>query len=331
MILEANEDNIQKAAKLIQSGEIVSFPTETVYGLGGNALNENAVKKIFELKQRPSNNPLIVHVSDFSEISTVAEIPSPGKARDRLFKLSSFWPGPLTIILKKDPSVSNLISANLDTIGIRIPNHPFALALIKSAKCPIVAPSANPSNSLSPTSAAHVHDAFGDKLKMVIDGGNCKYGLESTVVNILEDDVVIYRPGAITKEEIEKCLDEKVKVLDEANGGKNKPSPGLLEKHYSPKTKLLFSENCNFDDLEKYEKIGRIRFKTFNDDDVFQNYPFILDISLSDKGNFEEIARNLFAALHSADNHDLDLILIDSCKEEGLGAAIMNRLKRAIQ
>lgn len=330
MILEANEDNIQKAAKEIQAGEIVSFPTETVYGLGGNALNEKAIKKIFELKQRPTNNPLIVHISDFSEISKIAELPKPGKARDRLFKLSSFWPGPLTIILKKDPDISNLISANLDTIGIRIPNHPFALALIKASKCPIVAPSANPSNSLSPTTATHVKNAFGDKLKMIIDGGNCKYGLESTVVSLLEDDVVIYRPGAITKEEIEKCLEEKVKIFDSIDTHENKPSPGLLEKHYSPKTKLLFSEICSFDDLESYEKIGRIRFKTYNDDDIFKNYPFILDISLSDKGNYEEIAKNLFAALHSADNHDLDLILIDSCKEEGLGVAIMNRLKRAI-
>ncbi|MCL4160375.1 UNVERIFIED_CONTAM: hypothetical protein GTU68_015277, partial [Idotea baltica] len=301
---------------------------ETVYGLGADAFNEKAIKKIFELKKRPANNPLIIHVSDFSEVQKVAILPDIGKQRDNLFKIARLWPGPLTIILKKHPDVSDLICADQDTVGIRIPNHPFALALLKAANCPIVAPSANISNSVSPTKAKHVEEAFGDDLQMILDGGDCKYGLESTVISLVEKIPTIYRPGSITKEQIEEVLNEE--VVYNTKEKEKKVSPGLSEKHYCPKTKLVFAKNSSIENIQDFENVGRIRFKTFDSSDVFNNYPFSFDISLSDKGDLEEIAKNLFSALHTADSHNLDIILIDDCDNKGVGAAIMNRLNRAI-
>lgn len=328
MIIEANSESIEQAAKEIKNGNIISFPTETVYGLGADAFNEKAIKKIFELKKRPANNPLIIHISDFSEVQKVAILPPIGKQRDNLFKLARLWPGPLTIILKKHPDISYLISADQETVGVRIPNHPFALALLKAANCPIVAPSANISNNVSPTKAKHVEESFGDKLKIILDGGDCKYGLESTVISLVDDKSTIYRPGSITKEQIEEVLTEEVFL--NTKGNDKKISPGLSEKHYSPKTKLVFVKSSSIEEIQKYDNVGRIRFQTFDSSDEFNNYPFTFDISLSDKGDLEEIAKNLFSALHTADSHNLDIILIDECENKGLGVAIMNRLNRAV-
>ncbi len=324
MILAPTEDNLALASTALSKDQLVGLPTETVYGLAGNALSIEAVQKIYDLKGRPATNPLIIHISDFEQIHSLI-----GKLSDQqsyyLNQLKEFWPGPLTIILPKSINVPTIVTANSDTVAIRIPQHPVALEIIRKSGLPLAAPSANRSNYISPTSAQHVADEFGEKVEIIIDGGNCTVGLESTILSLVSDIPEILRPGAITLEVIRRIIPSvqyQEKVITE-NVMQN--SPGQQIKHYSPKTPLKFK--ANYLPSSESKKIGLIAFQALSE--LEQNSFFSYKL-LSADGDLNEVAQKLFATLRELDLQGLDLIVIDDCPVDKIGLAIMDRLKRAV-
>lgn len=328
MILTATDENIAKAAQLITSGEVIAFPTETVYGLGANALNPTAVKSIFELKQRPSYNPLIVHLAEPAQIQTIADTSEPG-LENRIKRLAALWPGPLSIVLPKRPELPGVVTGGKESVAIRIPRHPVAQRLLRKAQVPIAAPSANRFSSVSPTCAEHVAHAFGEDLAYILDGGACEIGLESTVVSLLSTPAVLLRPGAVTLEQLREALDEDVLIAAPKPSGSALDSsqilsPGMLARHYAPRTPVALVSKVEMSRLPK--RVGYIGFAAGS------NAPqssFAAAINLSKTGDLHEVAANLYRALHELDDMGLDLILVDSCEEHGLGRAIMDRLQRA--
>ena len=309
---------IELAVELLKKEDIIGFPTETVYGLAGNIYSEKAIDTIYRTKQRPSFNPLIVHIKQIEDLNKVAiEIPESAKILAKLF-----WPGPLTLLLKKHASVPDRITAGKPTVAVRIPNHPVALSLLHQLDFPLAAPSANPFSSISPTSAEHVENYFGDKLPMVLDGGLCKAGIESTIVGFHDDEIIIYRLGAISKEEIEKIVGP-VSLL---NKNENAPeAPGMLSRHYAPKSTLFLTTNV----LEQVKlfpnkKIGLLLFKQpEKEQDV------ACQIILSPSGNLQEATSKLYASLHELDSMQIDIILAERFPDNGLGRTINDRLERA--
>ncbi|TDE06886.1 L-threonylcarbamoyladenylate synthase [Flavobacterium sandaracinum] len=311
-------NDIELAVDLLKMEDIIGFPTETVYGLAGNIYSEKAIDTIYRTKQRPSFNPLIVHIKKIEDLNKVAiEIPESAKILAK-----KFWPGPLTLLLKKHASVPDRITAGKPTVAVRIPNHPVALSLLHQLDFPLAAPSANPFSSISPTSAEHVQNYFGDKLKMVLDGGVCKAGIESTIVGFDDDEIIIYRLGAISKEEIENSVGP-VSLL---NKNENAPeAPGMLSRHYAPKSTLFLTTNV----LEKIKlfsgkKIGLLLFKKTE-----KNPAVVCQISLSPSGNLQEAASNLYAALHELDTMQIDVIIAERFPDNDLGRTINDRLERA--
>lgn len=310
LILKADEVNIKRAAMAINIGGLVAFPTETVYGLGANAYNKYAVAGIFEAKGRPTFNPLISHIAEIDMMSKLA-IPD----ERALFLAKKFWPGPLTFVLpRKDDNPSlDLVCAGLSTITVRCPKHPVALELIKQSGVPIAAPSANRSQTLSPTTAEAVLLSMDGNVDMILDGGPCEVGVESTIVDLTTPQVVILRAGGVTKEDLEEALGEKVLISD---GNPNKPnSPGQLLKHYAPSKKF------------------RINVTEPSDDEFFIGFgPEYRDahLNLSFEGNLKEAAAHLFDYMRRADNEpDFDKIAMAPIPNEGLGLAINDRIKRA--
>lgn len=308
------ENHIKKAAKIIRDGGLVAFPTETVYGLGANALNPDAVIKIFEAKQRPSFDPLIVHICDIKDIDRLSL-----NVDERVYKLAKrFWPGPLTIILPKKDIVPGIVTSGLSTVAIRMPAHDVALQLIDKAGCPIAAPSANKFGKLSPTKAEHVMKQLSD-VDLIIDGGKTTVGIESTVISLSPVGFKILRPGVITEEEIEFIIprDNSIKINDGSL-----VSPGLLKSHYSPiKPLFIFKDGDYYPDSKK---IGYLAFQKSN---LTLNYSTV-EI-LSEKGDLKEAAVNLFGALHRLEDSDVDMIVADPVPEVGVGVAIMDRLRKA--
>lgn len=310
-IIKPTQENILKAAELIKNGEVIAFPTETVYGLGASIYNENAIKKIFHLKKRPYYDPLIVHISSFSQLKEIAYVEK--EITDLLKKL---WPGAFTIILKKKPVISDLITANLDTVAVRYPKNKIALNLIKYTSTPIAAPSANKFSKLSPTRAEHVSKYFKDIT--IIDGGKTVYGVESTVVKIEKNTLYILRHGAVTVEKLKKIWKGEIKEL---KSPKNL-SPGLLKKHYSPNKKLLIIRSQY--EIKKPEKSAFISFG----EKPKSKYAIFLD--LSPKKNLNEASANLFDYLHIADEKpNVETIYVKEIPMKGIGRAIMERLKKA--
>ena len=312
--VKANTKNILQAAELIIRSGLVAFPTETVYGLGADGLNPIAVAKIFEVKKRPSFNPLILHIAEKSWLTKFTTVKN-----SKVEKLiNKFWPGPLTLVLPKTETVPDIVTAGNQTVAIRMPNHQVALKLIRTSKTPIAAPSANKFGHLSPTEAAHVEKYLGDKVDMILDGGKCSVGVESTILQFHEDEFYLLRPGGLSKEDIEK-------VIGKIKPGKidmHKPAaPGQLLFHYSPSTPLKFFDKKL---LDKKKKIGVIFF-TKNKIE----FPFAAAKILSASGNLREAAANLFAHLHDLEKESLDLILVEPVEETGLGRAIMDRLRKA--
>ncbi len=313
--------------RLLKAGELVAFPTETVYGLGADATNESAVRKIFEVKGRPSTNPLIVHVADPSAIAKYCDIErsfDPQLISRRLEKLSTLWPGPLSVVLPRKDEIAPSVSAGGDTVAIRIPNHPVALALLSTFGGPLAAPSANPSEYVSPTTAEHVRSGLGSKVQCVLDGGPCAIGLESTVLSLLEQSPRILRPGAITRAKLEEVLETEVlgaTDLDEKQ--EVKLSPGLLAKHYAPRTPVRLHSTLP----PNTALPGRIGVILFGPHEL-SFVPTETRI-LSERGDLEEVAARLFAALRELDALSLDVIIVDTCNPVGLGEAIMDRLLRA--
>lgn len=312
----ANPESILKAASLLQNGGLVAFPTETVYGLGADALNPAAVARIFEAKQRPFFDPLIVHVADRFQAAKIADIPEKASVL-----MEAFWPGPLTLVMKKKEGVPDLVTSGLPTVAVRVPAHPMALALIRAAGCPVAAPSANPFGFLSPTTAAHVEASLGDKADMILDGGPCSTGVESTIIDVSGDNPVLLRPGGIPAEDIEKVTGPLGSPLQRSE----KPSaPGQLENHYAPRTSLeiLSVEKICMD--SRLEKAGVLLWKSPS----VKFHARALEI-LSPSGSLNEAAQHLFAALHRLDESGSEVILAEPVPETGLGRAIMDRLRKA--
>lgn len=310
--------SIETAATALRAGELVAFPTETVYGLGADALNERAVAQVFAVKNRPYFDPLIVHLPDQATARIYArEIDYRATAL-----ISRFWPGPLTLVLRKKPIIPDLVTAGLDSVALRAPAHPVALALLRAVQRPIAAPSANPFGYVSPTTAAHVQELLGEKIKLIVDGGPCRVGVESTVCVLTDGEAVILRPGGVTVEEIEAVIGPVTVASDYVDTR----SPGTLPRHYSPHVKLqLLAPGAAFPQPQPGEKVGVL---AFTEHEGLTEYTAIE--VLSKDGNLMEAAANLFAALRRLDNVSLDRVVIESVPEQGLGRAIMDRLRRAV-
>ncbi len=305
---------VRKAAAFIRGGGTAVFPTETVYGLGADALNAKAVARIFEIKKRPRFDPLIVHVASIRQAKTLASV-SP--AAEALMK--RFWPGPLTLVLPKRKTIPDIVTAGLDTVALRMPDNTVALALIKAAGTPIAAPSANSFGSLSPTTAAHARDQLKGGPDIILNAGRTRIGVESTVITFKNGKGFILRHGGLPREELERvtgCLDADLK------GGMRPVSPGQLIKHYSPRAALRMTGGTPVK-REKGLSYGYLAFTTRPAAAVK-----IFRI-LSRSGNLEEAAANLFSHLHALDRAGVDVILAEPVPARGLGRAIMDRLKRA--
>ena len=314
LFAKATPAAVRKAAAFIRGGGTAVFPTETVYGLGADALNAKAVAGIFEIKKRPRFDPLIVHVASIRQAKTLARVTP---AAETLMK--RFWPGPLTLVLPKKKIVPDIVTAGLDTVALRMPNNAVALALIKAAGTPIAAPSANSFGSLSPTTAVHARDQLKGGPDMILDAGKARIGVESTVLAFRNGRGSILRHGGLPQEEIERvtgCLDADLK------GGPRPASPGQLLKHYSPNAALRMTGKTPVK-REKGLRYGYLAFTTRPSAAVK-----IFRI-LSRSGNLEEAAANLFSHLHALDRAGVDVILAEPVPAKGLGRAIMDRLKRA--
>jgi L-threonylcarbamoyladenylate synthase len=315
------KNDIEFAKSLLDKGELVVIPTETVYGLAANALNEDAVSKIYALKNRPKNNPLIIHCHSIEQIEKyVTSIPN------EAYELANqYWPGPLTLLLKKNELIPDFVTAGSEYAAFRIPNHSLTLELLKELDYPLVAPSANPSNRISPTKAQHVYDYFEDKVACILDGGDCSEGIESTIVHFDENNPKILRPGSITFQQLFYIV-PSITIDQEVQ---EKPiAPGLFKKHYSPNTPFKVIDKIDLKTLLYYKsKFKKIAVITCKNEQLS-----IIDIdfySYSENGDIDQIATNLYDALISIDLKGYELIISELAPEVGKGIAINNRLKRA--
>lgn len=312
-VLPPTPANLALAADVIRTGGLVAFPTETVYGLGANALNAEAAARIFAAKRRPSFDPLIVHVADVKMLSKVAqEVPSQAEKL-----ISQFWPGPLTLVLPKSADVPGIVTSGLPTVAVRMPSHPVALELIHCAGVPIAAPSANPFGYLSPTRAEHVERMLGDAVDLILDGGPTEFGVESTILLLAEKPTML-RPGAVALEALEAVLGE----VEIGVGESEKPLvPGQLPQHYAPRTPIVIAKP------EVLPPAARKRAGCLAFQDVPKGFKVVK--VLSSAGDLLEAAAHLFEALHQLDRLGLEIIYAEPVPEEGLGRAIMDRLRRA--
>jgi len=331
---------IKQAAEILRNGGIVAFPTETVYGLGAIVFNVNAVKKIFIAKNRPFDNPLIIHIGDLKMLDLVAvDIP------EKAFKLiGKFWPGPLTLILPKNPKVPKIVSGGLNTVAVRMPAHPVALALIREIGEPIAAPSANLAGKPSPTTAEHVIKDLYDRVDAIIDGGETLYGVESTIINILSNPPTLLRPGAYPVEEIERVLGENVVVPNYARGleeALTALAPGMKYRHYAPETPLILIDPVSRDQRLLVEKtLSAIReyHSTYSKICVvacretaglYKHVEKTHIIEIGSRDNMFEIAKNLYKVLRTLDELKCDIGIIEGFEDHGLGLTVMNRLRKA--
>lgn len=311
-----NYKDIEIAAKYIQEGKLVAFPTETVYGLGANALDPIAVAKIFELKERPTFDPLIVHISSIDDLKKLTT-----STDSRVLKLAErFWPGPLTIVLPKSSIVPDIVTSGLSTVGIRMPNNDIALELIKQSGCPIAAPSANKFGRISPTTAQHVKKQLPD-VDFILDGGKTKIGIESTIISLNDNGFEILRHGFITRKELEEVVPFYLQENFQEKT-KNLVAPGMLKSHYSPNKPLYILGESVPKDLDK-KVSGIISFSGKNID----GYK-VIEILTSDC-DLKKYAVNLFAAMHKLEESDVECIVAEAVPEFGIGIAIMDRLRKA--
>lgn len=311
--------DIQKAVTSLNKGQVIAIPTETVYGLAANIYDDNAVNSIFEIKKRPNNNPLIVHIKSIDQLASVArEVPPIAE------KLAShFWPGPLTLVLKKQKTISDLISSGKDTVAVRVPNHKVTLNLLENLNYPLAAPSANPFGSISPTNTNHVFQYFNDQIDIILEGGSCSNGIESTIIGFDNNEAILYRHGSIAIEEIEK-ITGPLKIITKDNVAPN--APGMFTRHYAPSTKSFLVDDCR-KELESFgtEKIGVLQFQH----KIETDRP-ITQYILSSTGDFREASKNLYAYLHEMDSLELDILLIEKLPNINLGKSINDRLNRAV-
>lgn len=332
--VDNNIELIKEAGQVIRSGGLVAFPTETVYGLGADGLNEEAVKKIYLAKGRPSDNPIILHVDSIDMLKKlVVEI-----SNEAYILIDKFWPGPLTLVFKKSNIVPKIITGGLDSVAIRMPSHPVALALIKESKTPIAAPSANTSGRPSPTRAGHVIEDMGGKIGFILDGGQTGVGLESTVIDISESIPMILRPGGITLEQIREELPNVIMdpaLLEKEDTILIPKSPGQKYRHYAPKSEMIVyigkKENRIKEILKKAgneqalgKRVGILGFE--ENKEYFKGF---ITIVMGSEGDKDTIAHGLFHALRKLDQLDVDIILCEGIDEDNIGMAIMNRLEKA--
>lgn len=314
--LSPTSNNIKISAKELKLGNLVAFPTETVYGLGADGLNPIAVSKIFETKKRPTFNPLILHINSMQMLNRIAWLKE--KKIEKL--LDKFWPGPLTIILPKKEIVPDIVTAGLETVAVRMPNNKIALQLIKELGNPIAAPSANSFGKLSPTTAEHVAKQLSEKVDIILDGGSCNVGVESTIVKITKDKNYLLRPGGISVEELESVAGKFENLNNE-----NKPdSPGQLKIHYAPEIPIYFFDEEKIIE-NRYKNLGGLFFRKSKLEKYFSSIKI-----LSQKGNLNEAAANVFSFLHEFENENVDMIFVETIEYSGLGNAIMDRLSKAV-
>ena len=309
--------DIEKAAALLRAGELVAIPTETVYGLAGNALNDRAVAKIFAVKDRPSFDPMIIHTDRFERVKKwVEEIPE--KAQELA---DHFMPGPLTLLLPKRSIVPDIVTAGSPRVAVRIPEHPISRQLLAMLDFPLAAPSANPFGYISPTQAIHVFQQLGGKIPYILDGGSCQVGIESTIVGFEKGETIIYRKGGLAVEAVEAIVGP-VKVRPHSSS--NPQAPGMLKSHYAPKAPLILGNIREH--LSKYpgKKVGIIAFRS-----PIAEVPHHQQVVLSERGDLQEAARRLFAGMRQLDALGLDIILAERVPEKGIGRAVNDRLSRA--
>ncbi len=334
-------EKLNIAKDVIRNGELVLFPTETVYGIGADALNDEAVRKIYLAKGRASDNPLILHISDMSMLNMIAENISPLEYK----LMDAFWPGPFTIVLNKKKNIANVATCNGDTVGVRMPSNRIAHELIKRANTPIAAPSANISGKPSGTRLSDIIDELKDKVSYIIDGGECDIGLESTVVRVMNDEVHILRPGKITKEDIERITNDveiDKHILSQLDPKEKVLSPGMKYRHYAPATKcMLIYGNDEQLVLSKFREVIRNLKESENIDkkdililgtnELIAGLKELQTINLGSKNDLENISHNIFSALRKVDSYNAKIALIEGVEPTGLGLAIMNRLIRACE
>jgi L-threonylcarbamoyladenylate synthase len=310
--------DVERAARLLVGGGLVAFATETVYGLGANALDTRAVARIFEVKGRPRFDPLIVHVADPKCLERlVTAIPDLARAL-----IERFWPGPLTLVLPKAAIVPDLVTAGLPSVAVRMPAHPLALKLLERADTPIAAPSANLFGQVSPTTSQHVADQLGSQIDYILDGGPCSVGLESTVLNLSDAVPTLLRPGGVSREQIEEVVGAVASISLVSVGVNPQLGPGLLATHYATRTPLVLAKPE--DQLPDAPRVGLLAFQPES-----SLQPFAAVEILSPRGDLVEAAANLFAAMRRLDVLNLDLIVARPVPDIGLGGAINDRLRRA--
>ncbi|MDY5041754.1 MAG: L-threonylcarbamoyladenylate synthase [Eubacteriales bacterium] len=327
-LLKPNKESIELACKLLQDGEVVGVPTETVYGLAGDSRNGEAIKKIFKAKGRPADNPLIVHISNLDMLKGVVRYVSD----DAKKLMDAFWPGPLTIIMPKGNEICNETCAGLDSVGVRMPSNPIAHEIIEKSKVPFSAPSANISGKPSPTNATDVFVDMNGRIPLIIDGGECDAGVESTVISTLTDTPIILRPGVITKEMIENVLGKKVEIAKAVTEGVKKDekvlSPGMKYKHYAPNADVIILKGS----LEKYSKYVNEHkedgtFALCFDDE--QQYLDVPAISYGHITSPKEQAHELFTALRELDKQNAKIVYARCPEMTGVSLAVYNRLIRS--
>jgi L-threonylcarbamoyladenylate synthase len=307
---------VAEAVRVLRQGGLVAFPTETVYGLGADAFDPQAVARIFEAKARPEFDPLIVHVPREAEAGRVADASDPRVAR----LARRFWPGPLTLVLPRRAEVPEIVTAGLDTVAVRVPAHEAALRLLEAAGTPVAAPSANPFGSVSPTTAAHVAERLGDAVDLVLDGGPCRVGLESTVLSLVAEPPAILRPGGVAREDLEEALGGPVPVA----GNAARPlAPGQLERHYATRTRLVVLPGPAAAAPPERVRAGLLAFRAAPPGGSWAAVEV-----LAPDGRATTAAAALFAALRRLDALGLDAIYAEPCDERGVGLAIMDRLRR---
>ena len=317
-------DKIQYAVEVLHAGGLVAFPTETVYGLGADALNAGAVQKVFEAKGRPSDNPLIVHVASLENVQQfTASVSEKGLQLAR-----RFWPGPLTLVFQKKINIPDGVTAGLETVALRVPDHPVTLELLRQFKGGIVGPSANVSGKPSPTSAEHVYNDLNGKIDLIIDAGPTMIGVESTVLDVTVDPPVILRIGGLSREDIAKEIGE----VRWTNAGELlRRSPGTRHRHYAPNARVILFPPADEEKFRQFiqqnkaqqKKVGSITYSKVLAGIEQSSFHVILESSI------EHVARNLFRALRELDRLEVDVILVESVEEKGLGAAVMDRLRKA--
>jgi len=308
--------DIEYAKKLLINNELVAIPTETVYGLASNAFDAGAVSQIFIAKNRPKTNPLIIHLGTIDQLKEIVkEIPEAA-----LVLLNKFTPGPLTLLLPKNHLVPEIVTAGLPDVAVRIPSHPLTLSLLQQISFPLAAPSANPFGYISPTKAIHVQRMLNGKIPYILDGGECKSGIESTIVGFKDNKVIIYRQGVITKEDIEDCVG-----TTHLNESKKTVAPGMMDSHYAPHTRLYLTDNI--ETMIKDLGVSDIGLITYNE--YCNTLPETQQILLFKSDNYKMGAANLYAALHEMDSRSYKAIVVKKLPHHGIGAAINDRLWRA--